>query len=185
MRIISVFHTFVVLIIGLTFSTSFVTFAQQNPILTEVSKTAAAQKANAMKLEIKAAAEREASNDTNKYLWFCIGAGGLPVTTFGCALLGDYFLNPVLEDSWLLRDKGGVLGGVTGLVSYTGLLPRLLTFKSTPPPERLIGKSPAYVYSYLNAYKRRVETLRTRSLGVGCILGCGLTIAIGTVLDSK
>lgn len=72
MRIMSTFHTLVVLMIVLTFSTSFVTLAQQNPVLTEVSKTAAAQKANAV-VEAKAAAERDASKDTNEPLWFCIG----------------------------------------------------------------------------------------------------------------
>ena len=53
------FHTLVILMVVLTFSTSFVTLAQQSPVLTEVSETAVAQNANAVVLEAKAAAERD------------------------------------------------------------------------------------------------------------------------------
>ena len=59
------FHTLVVLMVVLTFSTSFATLAQQNPVLTEVSKTAA-QNPNTVALEAKAAAEQDASKDTNE-----------------------------------------------------------------------------------------------------------------------
>ena len=41
-----------------------------------------------------------------------------------------------------------------------------------PPPERLIGKSPEYVESYLNAYKRKVRTLRGTSTVAGSVAVC-------------
>lgn len=160
----STFHALVVLMIVLTFSTSFATLAQQNPVLTEVSKTAAAQKANAA-AEAKAAAERDASKDTNEPLWLCIGAGGFPLIFSSC-FLGSVILNPseyhYTDDIWVyacvvLPLSAFYIGGVSwGIFA-----------ERPPPPERLIGKSPEYVASYLHAYKRKMRTLRGLSTVAG------------------
>ena len=177
MRIISMFHTLVVLMAVLTFSTSFVTLAQQNPVLTEVSETAAAQNANAVVLEAKAAAEQDASKDTNELLWFCIG-GTLP-WALAYGFMGGYMIqNPSEFTGGLVIDfeEHEALACGVGLLALSasciGIASWGIFAKTPPPPERLIGKSPEYVASYLNAYKRKVRTLRGTSTVGGSVAGC-------------
>lgn len=169
MRIMSAFHTLVVLMIVLTFSTSFATLAQQNPVLTEVSKTAAAQKASAVVLEAKAAAERDASKDTNEPLWFCIGTPLLFV--FSSAVVGGHM---ILDPSEYDDDEARVYvcASLALSASYITWVSWGIFAEKTPPPHRLIGKSPEYVESYLNAYKRKVRMLRGISTGVGGGVAC-------------
>lgn len=167
MRIMSTFHTLVVLMIVLTFSTSFATFAQQNPVLTEVSKTAAAQNANTV-AEAKAAAERDASKDTNEPLWFCLGAGGFPFIFSSCFLGGDMILNP----SEYTHNRELIYVGLALSAFYIGGVSWGIFAEKTPPPHRLMGKSPEYVASYLNAYKRKMRTLRGTSAVTGGGVAC-------------
>ena len=170
------FHTLVILMVVLTFSTSFVTLAQQNPVLTEVSKTAAAQNANAV-AEAKAAAERDASKDTNKLLWFCIG-GTLPWALVYGFMGGHMIQNPSeYTGGWVINfEEHEALACGIGLLALSasciGIASRGIFAKTPPPPERLIGKSPEYVESYLNAYKRKVRTLRGTSTVGGSVAGC-------------
>ena len=190
MRIIPMFHTLVVLMVVLTFSTSFATLAQQNPVLTEVSKTAA-QNANAV-AEAKAAAERDASKDTNEPAWFCIGG---PTLLFGFLygfMGGHMILNASEYTGGLVIDFEEYQARVCGVGSLalgascigivgrgifaetppptnSSFLRRRIMPGIAPPPDRLIGKSPEYVESYLNAYKRKVRTLR----GVSTVTGSG------------
>ena len=160
----------------LTFSTSFVTLAQQNPVLTEVSKTAAAQKVNAV-AEAKAAAERDVSKDTNEPLWFCIG-GTLPFALAYIFMGGDMILNPSeYTGGWVIDfEEHEALACGVGLLalgaSCIGIASWGIFAETPPPPDRLIGKSPEYVESYLNAYKRKVRTLRGTSTGTGSVAGC-------------
>lgn len=184
------FHTLVVLMVVLTFSTSFATLSQQNPVLTEVSKTAA-QNANTVALEAKAAAERDASKDTNEPLWFCIG-GTLPFA-FLYAFMGGHMILNASEytGGWVIdfeEHQARVCGvgflalgasciGIVGRGIFaetpppanSSFLRRRIMPGIAPPPDRLIGKSPEYVESYLNAYKRKVRTLR----GISTVAGSG------------
>ena len=160
----------------LTFSTSFVTLAQQNPVLTEVSKTAAAQNANAVALEAKAAAEQDASKDTNEPLWFCIG-GTLPFAFSSTFLGGLMILNPSEFTGGILfaDETAACIGGFVYLAlgaSCITIVSRGIFAETPPPPNRLIGKSPEYVESYLNAYKRKVRTLRGTSTVAGSVAAC-------------
>ena len=185
------FHTLVVLMVVLIFSTSFATLAQQNPVLTEVSKTAA-QNANTVALEAKTAAERDASKDTNEPAWFCIGGPTL-LFGFGYGFMGGHMILNASEytGGWVFdfeeheaRVFGvgllalgasciGIVGG--GIFAETppppnsSFLRRRIMPGITPPPDRLIGKSPEYVEFYLNAYKRKVRTLR----GISTVAGSG------------
>ena len=171
MKIISMSHTLVVLMVVLTFSTSFATLAQQNSALIDVSKTAAGQNANAVVLEAKAAAERDASKDTTEPLWFCLG-GTLPFA-FVYAVLGrDMILDPAGATGIFNETGARIVGFVFLAVSAScivGTVRWSIFTEAAPPPDRLIGKSPEYVESYLNAYKRKVRRLR----GISVVAGSG------------
>ncbi len=178
MRIMSTFHALVVLMIVLTFGTSFATLAQQNPVLTEVSKTVA-HRANAVALEAKAAAERDASKDTNEPLWFCLGTPLLFVFSY-CFLGGHMMLNPSEYDD---EGRAVVCAGLALSAFYVSRVSWEIFAEKTPPPERFIGRSPEYVESYLNAYKRKMRTLRGTSAvaggGVACLSLFAFVFAFG------
>ncbi len=61
----SMFHISAVLMVALTFSMPLTILAQQKSVQTEISVI----------LEIKAAAERDASSDINRFAWFTAGLG--------------------------------------------------------------------------------------------------------------
>lgn len=62
----------------------FVTIAQQNPVMPETG-TDGAQNANIVTMEAKAAAEQDASSDTNKIFWF---GAGFATFAIGCPVGG-------------------------------------------------------------------------------------------------
>ncbi len=203
MRIMSMFHTLVVLMIVLTFSTSFITLAQQHPVPPEVSKTDVAQNANAV-VEAKAAAEQDASKDTNEPFWFCVGASCSPFI-----LLYGYMGSQMILNS--SDYSGGIVGPSTpggayimgfcllaSSVSCIGIVNhgissetpgpgglRFIMRGMAPPPERLIGKSPEYVQSYLDAYKRKVRMLRGKSTTLGGAVVCGCLFGLGVLVASQ
>ena len=95
---------------GLTFSTPFVTIAQQNFVQAEAAT----------------AAEADANKDVNKLLCFSVG----------CVFSALFFL----------PTPYGYLLPPTGIIgSYS--------YRPSPPPSRLIGKSPEYVDAYTSAYQ--------------------------------
>lgn len=167
MRIHSTFRTLIILTIVLTFSVPFFACAQHNFMEFEVSKTAAAQHANAVSLEAKAAAEQDASNAVNKrssdrVVGYAV-AGCIVGAFVGCAV-GSLFPDTSGYSSmtWTISDgmaAGTLIGGVIGCI-----VPIALTSgsPSNPQPKRLLGKLPEYVESYTNAYKVKVRSLRTK-----------------------
>ncbi len=184
MRIMSTFHALVVLIVVLTFSTSFATLAQQNPVLTEVSKTAAAQNASAVVLEAKAAAERDASKDTNELLWGCIG-GTLPFAFSNAFMGGLMMLSSEGRTAYHLDENETRVFGFVVLAlgaSCIGIVGWGIFAERPPPPHRLIGKSPEYVESYLNAYKRKMRLLRGTSAVAGSGVACLSVFALVAVV---
>lgn len=87
-------------------------------------------------------------------------------------------------------DDGRVIvcGGLAISASYIGTVGRGIFAEKTPPPERLLGKSPEYIESYLNAYKRKVRTLRGTSAvaggGVACLSFSALVLVLVGVVDT-
>ena len=55
----------------------------------------------------------------------------------------------------------------------------------SPPPERLLGKSPEYVYTYTRAYKKRVAILEILATNFGQILGCITSLAVIYSLEEE
>ena len=175
----SMFHILAVLMIVLTFSMPFATLAQQKSVQTEISESAAAQDANAVNLDAKAAAERDASNDINSLLWLSAGLGFAYAGGSGGWIAGSIVDGRILSDSDFLPlpGKGAavgiLLGGLAGVVAATAAI-----YKSTVhvPAGRLIGKSPEYVEIYTDAYQRKMRSLQTDWAVAGAASGCALPI---------
>ncbi|MCG9133904.1 hypothetical protein J5I95_19720 [Candidatus Poribacteria bacterium] len=112
-------------------------------LLTLVSKTAAAQKATTVALEAKAAAEQDASKDTNEPLWFCIGTP-LPFAFVYACGGGLMILNPSEFTGGIidLGENGARVVGFASLAlsaSCIGIVGRGIFAEKTPPADRLIG----------------------------------------------
>jgi hypothetical protein len=65
----------------------------------------------------------------------------------------------------------GVLGIVLGYV-----------VDPTPPPERLIGKSPEWSMAYSNAYKSAAKSEQGKQAIIGCLVGTAVFVAIYVAL---
>ena len=61
----------------------------------------------------------------------------------------------------------GVLGWVIALVS-----------EPSPPATALLGKSPEYVASYTDCYKRKNKDIKTKKALTGCLVGTGCIVAL-------
>ena len=164
MKINSTFHVSVFLMaMLLIFNAPFITFAQQNDD----------------GVFARFDAKRDAEADVNKLLWGGVGFVAVPACTIlgflgGLAVgsqnsSGGYGLSLSPEEA-----RGGLIGSGVGC-----LLPfiPISAYKSGPPPERLIGKSPEYVKLYTDTYKSKVSQLRIVSAGAGGALGCLLVFA--------
>lgn len=138
MKICSTFHLLVLVMTGLTFSTPFVTTAQQNFVQAEAAT----------------AAEADGNKDVNKLL--CFSAGCVFSALFFLPSPYGYFLPPT---------------GIIGSYSY----------RPSPPPARLIGKSPEYIAAYTSAYQLKRGNIQARWTSAGCLSGCVIlgTIAVG------
>ena len=185
MRIRFMFHTLIVFTTLLTFSAPFVTLAQENRGHAEVSEASAAQDTNALRLEVKAAAEQDASGDVNRLLWFGAGMGlaavGITIGT-GVGCLVSALMNPEIDD-WYgvpVPNETQVIGTLIG--STLGCLASpigISRYPLNPPVVRLLGKSPEYVESYTNAYRAKARRLRTVWAAAGAAAaGGGLGLCI-------
>ena len=177
------FHILVAFISVLTYSVPFTTLAQEKAARTETPETEAERDG---KLEIKAAAVQDASNDINKFLWFSTGLGisaigGVAGGLAGC-LIGDAAAGTSDSGLFLGPGEGGENGLVVGAV--VGVVVPIIAINYLPvkgASRRLMGKSPDYVESYTDTYKRKMRSLRTKWAAAGAVTGCMLPI-IGILL---
>ena len=141
MKFTSSFHVLVFLMVLLTFSTSFITFAQPEPSRQveqpKQAGTTAEQNtqvpqivdpAESLKMQAIEDAEKDVEAYINKPMWFIIGCMFPAI-----GLVGPY------------------------------------VYKPSPPAGALIGKSPAYVAYYTDAYKSKMEKQQFRYALNGCI----------------
>jgi hypothetical protein len=96
-----------------------------------------------MVVAAEADAKRDANADVNKLLWF--GAGAL---LSGVALVENY--------SFLFS-----IGGLIGSYFY----------QPNPPAARFVGKSPEYVNSHSETYKKEAGKLHALWSTAGCVSG--------------
>ena len=110
-------------------------------------------------------ARRDAKRDVNDIVW--------ALTGFSAPLLiGGYYM------------AGGTTGGT---LSYSVFVPGVLVgvsshyYPISPRTDRFLGKSPAYVSAYVDAYESEVKSLRWRSLLWGFGSGIGLLIVLNSM----
>ena len=143
----------------LLFSTLPVSFAQQNSIQTQA----------------EADAHRDINRDMRESLWFLAGVVGSSVGAItGCAsgILGGYLIgdfNGILPDDILTIEGCGIAGILLFGVLAVPVCVHLYPHSPTPPPKRLLGKTPEYVAAYTQAYRSKVISLRKRWVTAGSI----------------
>ena len=179
MRLYAKLHTLAIVMVLFTFSAPFVTLGQRNSAQEEANG-AANNGANAIGLEAKVNAERDANSDINKLIWFGVGAGtciiGSTVGGIGGCAIGsilspepeDFFSYAVPNDTQMITTLVGCLvGGISPLIG-------IYNYQQNPPSHRLLGKSPEYVEFYTKTYKAKTRSIRTNSAVAGIATGCVL-----------
>lgn len=152
----------------LLFNAMRVSFAQQSAVQAEAEADASADMSNSSKVD-----------------WFLLGGLGSTVGCFlGCA--GGCFLGGLgrgyTSDSFNATQTdfaaaGAVLLGVCAVPTAVFAYP----YTVTPPPERLLGKSPEYIQTYTRAYQSRTVSLRKIFVTAGSVasnLGVMTTVLI-------
>ena len=127
---------------------------------------------------VQAQAEADASadmSDRSKVKWFLFGGVGSTVgCLLGCVggcLLGAPNLDYIFSFDSLTRAQancafaGALLLGVCTVPIAVFAYPHNVT----PPPKRLLGKSPEYIEAYTHAYKSRTVFLRKIFVTAGSI----------------
>ncbi len=125
-------------------------------------------------------AQRDAKDDVNITLWAIVGLISAPSCTLVGIITGLSIGIPPPSQSHddegmhLPVDKvikGACIGSIVGW--SVPLIP-ISTYKLGPAPQRLIGKSPEYVYRYTKTYKSKLRQLRIKSAASGACAGCFL-----------
>ena len=137
----------------------------------------------------QAQAEADANSDMSgmsKTMWFLLGGLG---STAGCLLgcvggvaLGAR-LDPVAVSFFPTPSEAGcavgcaILFGVLAVPIGVHMYPH----NATPPPERLLGKSPEYIEAYTQIYKSKIASLRKSIVTKGSITS-NVGFVVGTLL---
>ena len=153
----------------LILSTTPVSLAQQNPVAAQAEADANAD-----------------MSDMAKAMWFTLGGLG---STAGCltGCVGGCVIGTRLDPDGGFHDlliptgaqagctvAGAILLGAFAMPLAVDLYPHNVT----PPPERLLGKSPEYIEAYTQIYTSKTTSLRKRLVIVGSIAGnIGMVLA--------
>lgn len=174
----STFRVLVFLMILLIFGMSFVTFAQPNTQQAEV-EAAAVQNANDAILEIKAAAEKDASSDSNLFLWSIVGGASVTLSGSLGAVTG-FAIGGAVDPAQgcEIISTGMIAGCVAGYAAGVAIpLYGIYNYKGEVPAARLIGKSPEHIEIYVDTYRKKMRMLRTTSTFAGWLVITGLIAA--------
>ena len=118
-------------------------------------------------------AERDAKKDVSKTKWFGLGLAGGCVGFLGAAISTNAFDSGDLDISlWTSLSLIGLSGPACAALLHTPVV----------PPERFLGKSPDYINTYGQIYRRDVKRQRTTYAATGYLTGCLGSIAIATVV---
>lgn len=131
---------------------------------------------------VQAQAEADANSDMSdmsKVMWLLLGglsstAGCLLGCVGGCALGArlspyggsDILFIPAPEQAGCAA-AGAILLGALAVPMGVNMYPH----NATPPPERLLGKSPEYIETYTQVYKSKTASLRKTLVTKGSIAG--------------
>lgn len=133
----------------------------------------------------KADAQRDAKLDVNSVYWaaggYCVGVGSsglLSTILFSqyyrvdtCLGASSFEGKPIPE---LIEsvERGGYICLGASLIISLGYHIAAMRSTPTPPANRLLGKPPAYVNSYVSTYNHETRKLQTRSAIAGSTIGC-------------
>ena len=141
------------------------------PVLTFAQDSVAVEGVNAMRLQAaESDAKKDADNDMKRSVPFFTGMGSAFAGVM-CLGLTERTLRT------LPTDPRGV--GCCALAA-AGTLPfafALIMHRNNPPPppiERLIGKHPEYVKTYIDAYGKKMKSKHERTVFAGAAVGCGI-----------
>ncbi len=180
------------LIAALVFSTPITSFAQQNAEVPTAKTIIAPDQLYA----ITVAARVDAEQDVDELRW--IAASFLAGAT-GTALMSGSFA--IYVGTELVRSSCGgggdpidftpvVLSSGCGLVLCSLPISYATSVQPSPPPERLLGKSPEYVKTYTAVYVKNAKRKRNRSMMMGyavpTLLGASVYLLLGpTLLEDR
>ena len=126
-------------------------------------------------------AKRDAEADLNKLLWTGVGCGILwfPIALAGIGVaIGLAAGTQSYSGGDLLNDQS-TCGACVGLTIGCLIPPiSIYNYRPTPPPERLLGKSPEYIDVYTDAYKKRARQFQLTYSATGCAVGIGTYLII-------
>ena len=141
---------------------------------------------------VQADAEADANadmSDTSKAMWVLLGGLG---STAGCLIgcVGGHAvgarLDPYGGSDILFIPTASQAGCAAGCAILLGALAvpigvHTYPHNATPPPERLLGKSPEYIEVYTQIYKSKTASLRKTLVTKGSIAG-NLGFVVGILL---
>lgn len=127
----------------------------------------------AEQISAEAQAKQDAEADLNKSSWIGVGCA-IPASTMLGGLVG-VGVGSLGSSGGFIVSQEEALGMLIGMT--VGCLVPLITVynhKLTPPPERLLGKSPEYIDVYTDTYKTRTRQLRGQYAAGGCAITGGI-----------
>ena len=137
---------------------------------------------------VQAQAEADANSDMSdgaKAMLFLLGGLG---STAGCLIgcVGGCILGTRLDGGSDLLFSPSEVGCAVASAILLGAFAMplgvdLYPHNVTPPPERLLGKSPEYVEAYTQIYTSKITSLRKRLVIAGSIAG-NVGVALATLL---
>ncbi|MDE0315091.1 MAG: hypothetical protein OXM61_09325 [Candidatus Poribacteria bacterium] len=134
----------------------------------------------AQQIPAEGQAKQDAEANLNKELWMGTGCAFPLLTTLG--LVAGSF-GPQSSRSSLFSGPQAC-GFCVGLTSaYLGRHVLIRRHQPTPPPERLLGKSPEYIAVYTDVYKKRSRQLRGQYIDRGYLIGCVVSGMLAIVIN--
>lgn len=115
----------------------------------------------AQQISAEAQAKRDAEADVNNLLWAGVGCAVFPSIALGGLIgWGAGSLGPQSNVSDGVSSQQACGVSIGAMVGCLVPLAVAYNYKLTPPPERLLGKSPEYIDVYTDTYKKRTRQLR-------------------------
>ena len=125
-------------------------------------------------------AKRDSKRDVNEIGWFLggfagYGAGALVAVAGVLLSLQASCLLDTGVDAQSEYESGVclMLGGLV-LTSFVPLV--AVSLSPTPQPDQLLGKSPAYIDTYVSTYKRSIRIRRGAFSSIGWLSGAALSV---------
>lgn len=142
------------------------------PLLTFAQEPLSVEDVNALHLKAESDAKKDADKVMTVFIPFVTGigsvfAGGMSGLMTGCITYAIYSDTP--------EAVGYALVAVGASPFFLALVKHYNT-PPHPPIERLIGKHPEYVRTYVKAYSKKMRSRQLIAASAGVVAGCGLIV---------